>query len=741
MRSLTLLLAGLPADLPAQTRGLVRLTQARAPLGDLGARVGEYSWPLTLPPTRGNARIFGVDALHPAGLDKFRALDYPFELLVGGQRLAGTFRLSALRGGYTGALLGAGTAWGQLLGEKTLPELGFAPVAYDGSQLEAIQALDGDQTDLQFPLIAYGNFYAPPRLTTGPDGTSELVSLPPQARLLFPLAVDDCPPCVYYRNVLRQIFADLGWTLTGRVLDEPAWRAALLAPAGADLDAAWPWGGLLPAAAAATIPQQQDSFFEYGPGSDNFSSTAVGVDEPGRVRYFGLATDQVTAGGGTRALAPGQAAYTAPRAGAYSFAWSATVAAASQFIDEQNNPGGARYAPHFAPVVLGLVVFRGGEGYEGADGGVSTGGTGAFAPGQQRVTGFVRLDQPGSFALRTGAFAGAAPRLYLEAGDAVRLLAFTCVQYERAGDGLNKYTRKELHLTLAAAAFACTAYEDEQGTSETRLRPAAFLPPLRQRDVLRDFLLRVDAVLLADAGRRTVAVLTRGELSAAAGPPLALGAVLDAAGAEFVPAAGAGVSALRFAAAEHPAEPLPVAGGPDAVRLAVGPPGGSETALPLLYAPVAFRRVAIAQPGGGEAAAELPTLATAAALAQPLAEVEWDVAGQPPRLLRYLGPEADGPTVPFQQRHVPLARAAWDGPLRAAGPEGSVAAYYGETARRLRRGHVAKLPGVLTPAQYAQLTPGRRVDLHGVAYTVEGIGQFDPADEAAAATVELLREC
>ena len=198
MRALSLFLFGLKADLPSTLKGLVRLTQARAALADLSARFGEFSFPLTLPATRDNARIFGVGGLHPLGLDKFRRVDYPFELRCGGEILFGTFRLTSMRNGYTGNLIGAGSGWAVGIGEKKLPDLQLAPIAYDGSQLEAILALDCDTSDVQFPLLSFGNYFAPPQLATQPDGSQEEQSLPAQALIGHPLSADDYAPSVYY---------------------------------------------------------------------------------------------------------------------------------------------------------------------------------------------------------------------------------------------------------------------------------------------------------------------------------------------------------------------------------------------------------------------------------------------------------------------------------------------------------------------------------------------------------------
>ncbi|MDO7849008.1 hypothetical protein Q5H92_21770 [Hymenobacter sp. M29] len=740
MRALSLSFFGLQADLPTVTKGLIRLTQARAALAELSGRNGEFSWPITLPPTRNNARIFGVSALHSLGLDKFTTVDFPFELRCAGEIFTGTFRLTSMRAGYTGNLIGTAYSCPAEIGDKKLTDLKLAPVAYDGSQLESILALDCDGSDIQFPLLSFGNFYAPPRPVTQLDGTEKDESLPAQALIDYPLSVDDYAPSVYYRNVLQQIFTDIGWTLTGRVLDEQLWRETVIAPAGSRPESAWPWGTLLRAEAqqsAAILGQ----YCYYGAGTGNgYTNTAVGFANPGEagninghdmageVAFLPVSTP-VALSGGTRALDTTAATYIAPRAGLYSFEASCSIASGHQLVQ---SVAGALATPtmraDFSKILLCLFIRRGGESFD-----ASCLRHGAVVDPLQ-IPDFVNL--AGSFdgAGNIGgqSFDLAADDVYLDAGDSLQFCVMVRRQLIDAPENRSYLARREFVLNFSAARFACTAAE-----GETLLSPALFLPPLAQRDVIRDFMLRTDTVALADAGRRTVALLTRDELRKAAGKPLDLTHLIDPQLMEYTPAAGAGVGAVVFGSAQNSEEPLP-AGLSDVVRIIVGP-GATEQRIDSLFAPVALRSYLIPQPGTVPARAAVPTMSTADVLAQPLAEVAPDVSGQAPRLLRHLG-VLDGVTVPFQTRRVSLARAEWADALRFDGPAGAVATYYPATVARLLRGHVGKAPVSLTPALYRALTPGRGVIIAGAEYAVETVSGFDIADEAAETTLELIRE-
>jgi len=744
MRPMSLLLAGQPADLPPLVKGLVRLTQASASLADVTARVGEYSFQLTLPSTRANDRIFGVNKLHPQGLNKFGFYtDYSYELQVGGQVFAGTFRLSSLKNGYTGTLIGDGLSWALLLGDTKLTDLQFAPVDYDGSQLESILALDCDATDLQFPLVAYGNFFAPPETRTLPDGTTEEVPAPPSAVLTYPLAVDDYPPSVYYVNVLRQIFASIGWQLRGRELDSDFWRAVVVSTAGADLGAAWNWGRLLQARATGA-GGQSFSYYQSGP-APSYTNNAAGFytlpgDGPelsGDIFFLPVPL-RVPVLRPTRALDMETATYTAPKAGLYDFSWEADLVGGHNYFGGPNIDSHDFFVKELLrPVGLGLVVRRGGAGFEEAEGGLLRGdpNTGPldYAAGQDRVRTPYRLDAPGGDigALVLGNYGDQVSGLYLEAGDSVTLGVFArrCVF-----DGTNNLLafRSQGVYAFGATSLACIRYADNEGVSKLQLQPAAFLPPLSCREVVQDALRRSDSFLVADAGRCLATLYTRDELSQAAGPQLDLSEWVDRRAVEYLPAAGAGAGSYIFSPATLTDDPF-VLEGADVVTATFGPAVSSK-AVSSPFAVVGFRTYYTHNRPVG-----LPCLSTKDVLKQNCSETQWDVSAQVPRLLRYLGPSTDAP-IPFGQGWLPVGQSEWTGPLAWDGAGGALACYYQLALKRAGQGHVAKVACPLSPARYQQLAPGRKVVLHGTPYVTAAVENFDPADESALATITLERE-
>ena len=743
MRPLTLTINGQVADLPASTKGLVKLSQARAALGQVDARIRSYSFPFTLPATRANAGLFGVDKLHPQSLGKFGPYtDYASELRAGGESFAGTFRLTSLRNGYTGTFIGEGISWNLLLGDSKLTDLVFTPVAYDGSQLEQVLGKNCDASDVQFPLVAYGNFFSPPTTQIQPDGTTKEVPASPAAVLDYPLAVDDYPPSVYYVNVLRAIFASIGWQVQGRELDSDFWRSVVMLPAGADVNAAWNWGTLLKASQQGSCT----TFSYYAATGANYSNTASGFDQnqDGEVFYLPLAGASFISSP-TRALAPATASFTAPRNGVYSFEWEATLTGGHQLWAASPVAAGAGYYEYFQPIGLGLVLRRGGQDYTGADGGLCTGKfvpnqPGHYAPGQDRVLTPQRLDTPGGSvtALHLATYQGSTGGVYLETGDVVQLATFAWRRIVNQ-NGAEIIRRQEFVTEWAGISFACTHYEDDNGVSKELLQPADFLPPLSCKEVVREFLQRTNSYIIANPSQRVATIVSQQELTQAAGPPVNLAEQVDLRQVEYGPAA---TGSFVFAPVALSDDPL-VSPTADVVTATIGP-GDTSQAISSLFAVVGFRPVQVSPfkllrltitPGN---TVRLPTCSTTDGLSQNRSEVAWDIGSTTPRLLRYLGPDSTCP-VPFGLRTVPLGRAAWDGVLAWDGETGAVGTYYQGVLRRAVYGHAAKFSAPLSPALYRALAPGRRVYLGGAVYTVESVSGFDVADEVGSEII-LSRE-
>jgi hypothetical protein len=729
MRQIWLFINGQAVDLPASTKGLVKFSQASAALSDVAARVGEFSFPFTLPPTRRNAQVFGVDKLHPLALNKFGYYtDYAYELRAGGQLFNGTFRLTSLKNGYTGTLLGEGLSWAVLLGDSKLTDLEFAPIDYDGTQLEYILTQDCDATDVQFPLVAFGNFFSPPTTRTLPDGSTEEVPSPPGALLDYPLSVDDYPPGVYYGNVLRQIFRGIGWQLQSRELDSDFWRSVVHTCAGADLENAWPWGRLLRAAATGS-GFSQHAYVDYnGDTSDTAVGRLEGADA-GNLGGLDMAGDifflpvpvPVIGSAPTRALDGVSSAYTAPRNGTYAFSWAASVASAQQqLLTNDAKYVNAAVLACIQRVALAVVVRRGGQ--------FSDAGLLAGAPATQDLAGFQYLHS--NYTVNPGNYAGSGS-VYLEAGDVAQLCVVARSRLTDTPTGKDAITREMLELNFGVCSLACTGYVDDNGESKTQLQPAAFLPPLAQRQVVLDFLRRTDSYVVADASRRVATILSRAELSTASGAAIDLSALCDVRSVEYLPALGAGVGSFVFSPAENGEESLAVAS--DVVAAVIGAGDGSQS-IGSLYAPVAFRTV---YSSSGQRS--LPTCSTKDILAQNRSEVQWEVAGEIPRLIRFVGPDASLP-VPFMQRFIGLGRAAWDGVLCWDGTAGAVASYYQPAIKTALNGHLARVQLPLSPELYKSLAPGRKVTLNGASYTTEVINNWDATSEDSLTQLDLRRQ-
>jgi len=699
-------------------KGVLKLMQAQNSLADLETRVGEYSWPISLPKTRQNCLVFDQKQ-HVQGLDKFRQTDYPYRMRVGSELFAGTFRLSSIKNGFTGNLLGDGFSWAVALGTKKLTDLRFTEVSYDGSQLEAMQRLDCEHTDIQFPLVAYGNFFSPPITYTNGAGEVEEKPVPASATIDYPLSVDDYYYGVYYRNIIRQIFREIGWHVRGRILDSPEVRQWVMLPAGGTPEKAWPWGALLPAGSSGSSQR----LYGYYDEEDKYQTNAV-FDEGNDVMYY-TPTTSLTKAGGTRAMSTTRAAYTAPVAGWYNFSGALAIGAATQQIHVENT-NSTPYRAFFAPVVAALVVFRSGTGYSGADGGLAE--TGTFYPAQDSVLQSVRLDVPGGWNLRTGTFPMPAA-VYLEPGDTVRLCIFARRRFSKIGDGISAYTRKSFSITCSAS-FACTHFD-----GPLTLQPALALPPLGQKEVVADFMLRTNTVPVADLERRVVTLMSREEQKLAAGPAVELTALVEPEAVEFAPVLGE-VGAVVFspAQAEDADEKTAlITKGTDVVRVNVGS-GSAEKAVGSLFAPVVVRPFQVATVG----MVPLPVVSDYATLQQPRSEVDVDVSSYVPRVVRYLGPD-EAATVPFQLRRVPVGRAVWDGLLRWEGPSGAVQVRYAASMEQARRGHLAKCTACVSPTLYRALQPGKAVYLSGSEYEVSSVSQWDAADEAGATAVELVK--
>ena len=739
-----------PVDLPASLKGVFRLQNLVAALQELETRTGEYAWPLTLPFSRRNDAVFG-QIRHAAALDKFAGA-YTFRLRVGGQQWAGVWRLLSLKNGYQGQLIMDGFGWALALGQKKLTDLTTLPaVEYDGTQLESILAKTCDETDVQFPLMSFGNFFSPPRQQVQSDGSTADAPSSAAPIIDYPLSVDDYYPAVYEVNLVRAILREAGYFAQGPVLDEPDVRTWCVTAAGGD-STKWPWGALLPATSngtAATPGQNQFSYFASGPG-DGYTNTAVGFQNPagvGNINGYDLSAEvcflpvpaPTISRGGTRALNGSTSAYTAPRPGTYDFAWSAQLISGHRTVNYRTAiPFLPDVLLRFLRVELALVVRRSGADFDAA--GLFDSGSvdSAIIPAHNSMANSFAGSIGSQMAVIPGTFSNSAS-VYLDAGDVAQLCVVMPRRFFDITEGEAIY-QSEFNIGFGAVSFACTHYADDNGVSETKLSPVAMLPPLSQQDVLRDFLVRNNALLTTDPERGTATIDFREGHRTAQGPPVDLTGLLNPDDYEPLPVMGSAES-MVFEPADAGDDafvaPAPGFEGADVVTI----PLASAAAVPGTTKRVTGTFAATAQrlyslPGSQ---AEIPTAANTDALKTPRSETSWDVGGTAPRVVRYLGQSAAGVLLPFQQRSVRFGLAEYGGPLAWGGDTGAVAVRYAESMAQARRGHRLRVPALLTPSRYRELSPGRRVWAGVAEYTVESITGFDCCDEASAAQLELLR--
>lgn len=269
--ALQLFLNGAPVDLPTDAADQVRINGAANDVSKLDSRINERSYPLTLPPTRRNDTFFKAARAHLTP-SKWGLGELPARLIAAGADVLDAGAVCRLQGagpqGYEVLLYSAGVPLGEALAAKNLRDLSLATRAYTGvSDLEALIAGDSETEILAAPLISYGNFFAPPMLST-----------PPLNYIDSPLLLDDYVLSAWCAPVLRAIFAEAGYRIEGAPLQDPRWLKALMPYTSAD---AFPWNWGLLGEGTAVV-------YRTTPGSNSFTgdicellSVPDGITYPG----------------------------------------------------------------------------------------------------------------------------------------------------------------------------------------------------------------------------------------------------------------------------------------------------------------------------------------------------------------------------------------------------------------------------------------------------------------------------
>ena len=194
----------------------IRLNKVVRDVQNINRRGGTFSFTINLPISRANRAIFDqAQGLQVTG--KFASRETYDALLQGpnGELLLdGTFRLSDITDTFNGVLYSSNIFFAQLIGDKTLRDI----KSFDIAPFDPFNATNGiewyldrdiDQVDIQFPLVAYGNFFD--------GGAADNY----RSNEITQIAVDDWLPSVYYLTVVKKIFADIGFTVSGEVFDDP----------------------------------------------------------------------------------------------------------------------------------------------------------------------------------------------------------------------------------------------------------------------------------------------------------------------------------------------------------------------------------------------------------------------------------------------------------------------------------------------------------------------------------------
>lgn len=693
MEDIRLLLNDQVVDLPEGVERLLRMQKPGTDVASLESRAAESSYSLGLPFTRANDRIFAHHR-DPQTLDKFAPLQpYVARLYVNGHLFfRGVWQLLSIKGEYVGKLVSEEVDVFTAIGSKSLQELRFAPFAYRGRHgFDERLGLSMADTDVQFPFVAYGNFYQ-----KGVEFNGQELEVPASARIgSAGLEIDDYLPSVSFVRTLRQIFADVGWQIRGEVLEQPDVQELCLPFTGTDVP--WNWGELL------RYEGRGVSFI------NSFASSSIITPYPwvlqcaeeaanpaARVRSLDVA--------GTSLLTNGtRLAYSVRLDGGYRVRTSLTVSALQ---------GGA--------ATLQLVRLK---------------------PGQLLLEGEVLLSVavpgPGTYSLDTDTLS--LNGVYLETGEII------VPQLDRpAGDAAG------FLLTYSAQSFVVEPRE----AWPTTLDVAKLLPAMSQRDFIKGFVTAKNLRFTADPTTRVLTFHLRERYELPASLALDLSGVTNPEAGEYVPALPARRIVLGWADDEADALLQARKGFADYTyqpsRVPVGVEA-DEQQLRLPWAPVLSREYSYQPPGvpdpvtgiivggGPLVRVRLPCLATAEALATPLNEVSWSY-GFAPRLLRYRGPapaESQVLTFAFKAGGA-YGLADFPEAWQFGGPGGLYEQHYAGLFEQLLRGHLLRIGAAISPGQYARLSPAVPVLVHGSLYRLGKVPSFVVGGEGETA-LELLR--
>ena len=178
------------------------------------ARLGSRSYTVTFPATNVNNRIFG-NGNHTQTVNKFGTYSckvYEGSILL----ISGVFKLTAIqRDIYEGYIVSDNVGFKDLITNKSIQDLNLGSFRFVGhkrdDEINGITLQNTWQTDFEywdkmwFPLISYGNFYK--------SGAFDRYAK------IDKLSFEDFTPNFSYTGVLRAIFEEAGYTVSGELVD------------------------------------------------------------------------------------------------------------------------------------------------------------------------------------------------------------------------------------------------------------------------------------------------------------------------------------------------------------------------------------------------------------------------------------------------------------------------------------------------------------------------------------------
>ena len=224
MRRQELYINGELVDLPGENALPVRLKTIVTDSNNPDARGGTFTYTIRIPLTSRNAQVFEhIDDLQV--IDTFnRGYHYVVDYFVDSfLELSGRLvvRGVAPDGYVEGEIYSDDIAWATQIDDKSLRDIkSLGSIPFTGVlgtyTFNHYLGLDIDATPLQFPMVSYGNYF----YGLAAEGVV--------SNQVYEQAFDDFPPSVYYLRVFKAIFQDIGWTVKGKIFDDPELRTYVL---------------------------------------------------------------------------------------------------------------------------------------------------------------------------------------------------------------------------------------------------------------------------------------------------------------------------------------------------------------------------------------------------------------------------------------------------------------------------------------------------------------------------------